>query len=224
MILRAALALALGLAIAPAVPAAPSGVRDIEKVNGSIAAEAGQRYGNLATVNGSIRVGAGARTGNVETVNGGVHVEANAHTGTIETVNGAIRVGTGGTLAGSVETVNGGVFIDRGGAVQGAIETVNGAIGLVDTDVAGRISTVNGDITVGVGSHVRGGIHVEKQPQWLGMGIRRKPRIVIGPNARVDGALTFERDVVLYVHDTATTGAITGAQAVRFSTPTPPER
>lgn len=221
MILRAALAVSLGLAFAPTASAAGN---DIEKVNGSITAEAGQRYGNLETVNGSIRVEAGAQAGHVETVNGGVHVEANARTGALETVNGAIRVGAGSALGGNVETVNGGVFIDRGSSVAGAIETVNGAIGLVDTDVGGGISTVNGDITVGVGSHVRGGLHVEKQPQWLGMGIRRKPRIVIGPNARVDGALTFERDVVLYVHDTASTGAITGAQAVRFSTPTPPER
>lgn len=221
MFLRSVLAASLGLAAAsPAVAADPS----IEKVNGSITAEAGSRYGQLETVNGSIHVGAGARTGNVETVNGGVHIDENARVGGVETVNGAIRVGPGSTLAGNVETVNGGIFIGRGGTVRGTVETVNGAIGLVDTDVDKGIGTVNGNITVGVGSHVRGGIRVEKQPQWLGMGIRRKPRIVIGPQARVDGPLVFERDVVLYVHDSATTGAITGAQAIRFSTATPPEQ
>lgn len=220
MLLRAALAASLAFALAAPALAAD----DIEKVNGSITAEAGQRYGNLGTVNGSIRVGSDARVGHVETVNGGVHIDANAQTGHVETVNGAIRIAARATLGGNVETVNGGIFIDRGSAVQGSVATVNGAIGLVDTDVTGGISTVNGDITVGVGSHVRGGLRVEKQPQWLGMGIRRKPRIVVGPNARVDGALTFERDVVLYVHDSASTGPITGAQAIRFSTPTPPQR
>jgi hypothetical protein len=45
---------------------------------------------------------------------------------------------------------------------------------------------------------------------------KRKPRIVIGPNAVVDGPLIFEREVTLYVHNTARTGKITGATAVRY--------
>lgn len=221
MFVRSALAVSLAFALAPAALAAD---RNIDKVNGSIEVEAGERYGQLETVNGSISVGAGARTGAVETVNGGIRIDANVHAGSLETVNGAIRVGTGTTVAGSVETVNGGIFIDRGSEVKAAIETVNGSIGLVDTDVGGGIETVNGDVTVGVGSHVRGGLRISKPAQWIGIGKRRVPRVVIGPDARVDGPLVFEREVVLYVHDSATTGTITGAQATRFSTPTPPER
>jgi hypothetical protein len=56
------------------------------------------------------------------------------------------------------------------------------------------------------------------------MGKRQPPRIVIGPNAVVEGALVFEREVTLYVHDSARIGKVTGATAVRFSTPTPPGR
>jgi hypothetical protein len=105
------------------------------------------------------------------------------------------------------------------------VETVNGAIGLVDTDVSGDIETVNGDVTVGVGSHVRGGLHYSKQSKpFFSFGKRRIPRVIIGPNAQVDGALRFEREVVLYVHSSARTGAITGATAIRFSTPQPPEQ
>lgn len=221
MFVRSALVVSLALALA-----APAFAQDrnIDKVNGSIAVEAGERYGKLGTVNGSIHVGAGAQTGDVETVNGGIRIDENARTGGLETVNGAIRVAGGATVAGSVETVNGGVFIDRGSEVRSSIETVNGSIGLVDTDVGGGIETVNGDVTVGVGSHVRGGLLVTKPTQWIGIGKRRVPRIVIGPDARVDGPLVFEREVTLYVHDTARTGAITGAQAIRFSTPTPPAR
>ena len=108
---------------------------------------------------------------------------------------------------------------------RGGIETVNGSIGLVDTDVAGGIETVNGDITVGLGSHVRGGIRVEKaNVQWIELRKKRNPRVVIGPNARVDGTLVFEREVELFVHTTARTGAITGATAQRFNTDTPPAR
>jgi hypothetical protein len=124
-----------------------------------------------------------------------------------------------------VETVNGGIFIDRGGNVRDDVSTVNGAIGLVDTDLGGGIETVNGDITVGVGSHVKGGIHVEKPTGNFGMqwGKQRIPRIVIGPDAVVDGALVFERDVVLYVHDSARIGSVRGATPKRYSAATPPK-
>ena len=121
------------------------------------------------------------------------------------------------TIGDDVETVNGSIFIDRGGNVGGDIETVNGAIGLVDTDVAGGIATVNGDLTVGIGSHVRGGIHYEKPGTQLISFKRRDPRVVIGPDARVDGPLVFEHSVSLYVHETASIGPVTGATAVRYS-------
>ena len=39
---------------------------DISKVNGSISADAGQRYGKLDTVNGGIRVGEGVETGSID--------------------------------------------------------------------------------------------------------------------------------------------------------------
>lgn len=222
MPVRSVLVVSLGLALALPAFAAD---RNVDKVNGSITVEAGERYGQLETVNGSIRIGAGARTGDAETVNGSIRVDENVHAGSLETVNGAIRIAGGTTVTGSLETVNGGIFIDRGSEVKTTIETVNGSIGLVDADVGGGIETVNGDVTVGIGSHVRGGLRVTKPTnQWLGIGKQRIPRIVIGPDARVDGPLVFEREVTLYVHDTARTGAISGAQAIRFSTPTPPER
>jgi len=106
--------------------------------------------------------------------------------------------------------------------VAGAIETVNGAIGLVDTDVARGLETVSGDITVGVGSHVRGGIHVDKPQMQVLSFHKRDPRIVIGPDAQVDGALVFERPVQLFVHERAKIGTVTGATVRRFSGAVPP--
>lgn len=232
-------ALFLPLSVALALPVHAQ-VQNIDKVNGAITAETGQRYGTLETVNGSIRIEAGAQTGKAETVNGSIRVEANAHSGSLETVNGSItvaeraragaletvngsiRVGTGVVIGGPVSTVNGSVFIDRGGRVAGAIETVSGSIGLVDTDVAGGIETVSGDVTVGVSSHVQGGLVYRKPRQWLSISRRRLPRVVIGPDARVDGPLVFEREVALYVHQSAAIGAVTGARPVRFSTAAPP--
>ena len=214
------------LPLALALAASPALAQDrvsIDKVNGSIHAEAGRAYGNLETVNGSIRIDAGVRAGSAGTVNGSIRVEDDAQVDGLETVNGSIHAGQRVRVQGGIETVNGGVFVDRGGTVGGGIGTVNGAIGLVDADVGRGIETVSGDVTVGVGSHVRGGIRVEKPRGTQFLNLRKRdPRIVIGPNAQVDGPLVFERTVTLYVHDTAKIGTVTGATAQRFSTPTPP--
>ena len=220
-LLSLALVAASGLAFAHD-PASPG--RDIDKVNGGITAQAGQAYGDLSTVNGGIDLERGARAEDVETVNGGIEAGDDVATRDVSTVNGGIRFGQRARIEGGLETVNGGIYVDRGGSVRRGVETVNGAIGLVDTDVGGGIETVNGDVTVGAGSHVKGGIHVEKPTQ---MGVRwgkqRVPRIVIGPDAVVDGPLVFEREVVLYIHASARTGAITGATARRYDGDRPPQ-
>lgn len=222
---RTRLAFALAALLSLSAPAfAHDQHQDIDKVNGSITAEASQTYGDLETVNGSIRIEANARVGEAETVNGSIHAEDNIRARSLTTVNGGIRVGTQAQIEGGIETVNGSIFVDRGGNVGRGVETVNGAIGLVDTDLGGGIDTVNGDITVGVGSHVKGGIHVEKPgQQWFSMGKRKPPRIVIGPNAQVDGSLVFEREVKLYVHRTAKIGSVSGATAVRYDGDRAPE-
>lgn len=207
-------------------PASAGHGQDIDKVNSSITAEAGQAYGDLSTVNGGITIEAGAHVEDAETVNGGIRADDDVHSRSLSTVNGGIHVGARAQIDGGIETVNGGIFVDRGGKVSRGITTVNGAIGMVDTDLGGGIETVNGDITVGVGSHVKGGIHVEKPNQgWSGfrMGKQKIPRIVIGPNAVVEGPMVFEREVTLYVHASAKVGSVSGATAQRFDGATPPK-
>ena len=193
--------LAFALAMPAAFAAGQAAVgQDVDKVNGSITAEAGQAYGNLQTVNGGIHVEANARTGDAGTVNGGIHVADGARTGGLETVNGGVRVGRHVVMGKGVETVNGEVFVDRGGHVGGDVATVNGGIGLVDTDVDGGISTVSGDITVGVGSHVKGGIRVEKpSSRWsIHFGKPRVQRIVIGPNVVIRDCAVGDGTQVLF--------------------------
>jgi DUF4097 and DUF4098 domain-containing protein YvlB len=217
--------LALCLLLAAATPAFADG-QDIDKVNGSISIDATQQAGDLDTVNGSNRIGANASTGDASTVNGSIHLDDGARTGALETVNGSNRAGSGLVVDGSVETVNCSIFVGRGGRDSRDVSTVNGAIGLVDTDLGGGIETVNGDITVGIGSHVKGGIKVEKPNNnffGLHVGKPKVPRIIIGPDAVVDGPLVFEREVKLYVHASAKTGPVTGATAIRFDTPTAPQ-
>ena len=213
---RTALLLTLALAATPALAQ-----QDVSKVNGSVSADAGQAYGDLETVNGSVSIAAGATVEDASTVNGSITVGDKAQAASLETVNGAIRIGKDVQVRKDVETVNGSIFTDRGTIIGGNVDTVNGAIGLVGTQLAGGIETVNGDITVGIGSHVKGGIKVEKPRGWS-MKPRRDPRIIIGPNAVVEGPLVFERPVTLYVHTSARIGAVTGATAKPFSTDTAP--
>jgi predicted acyltransferase (DUF342 family) len=211
--------LALPLALALLVPATASAADgDISKVNGAIQVDADNRnVGNLDTVNGSITIGARAVTGDAETVNGSIKVDDDARVGDLSTVNGSIRAGRNVQVNDDVETVNGQVFIDRGGVVRGNVSTVNGAVGVVGTQIHGNIDMVAGNLTVGADSHVHGGIHYQKsKPQWISIR-KHDPRVVIGPNAQVDGPLVFERKVTLHVHDSARIGTVTGATAVKYS-------
>jgi hypothetical protein len=52
---------------------------------------------------------------------------------------------------------------------------------------------------------------------------QRKLRIVIGPDAVVEGPLVFKREVTLSVHKTARIGPVTGATAVRYDAARPPQ-
>jgi DUF4097 and DUF4098 domain-containing protein YvlB len=219
---RFRLALILTLALASSTALAQD---SIEKVNGSITAEAGRTYGGLSTVNGSITIEDRVKAGDAGTVNGGIRGGDDVEAEDLATVNGSIRFGERLNLRGGIETVNGSVFLDSGGRVGRNITTVNGAIGLVRTELAGGIETVNGDITVGIGSHVRGGIKVHKPgASWMPIQFnKRKPRIVIGPEAVVEGPLVFEREVTLYVHESARIGEVTGATAVKYSGNTAPK-
>ena len=212
---------ALPLALVLLLEASPALAQQaISKVNGSIVAQAGKPYGDVDTVNGSITLEPGAMVDDAETVNGSIRARDDITANRLSTVNGSIRVGERARIRGGVETVNGSIFIDRGSTVGDDVATVNGAIGLVDTDVAGDIETVSGDITVGVGSHVSGGITVHKPgSNWFPVQVnKRRPRIVIGPGAVVEGPLKFEREVSLYVHETARTGPVSGATATPYST------
>lgn len=210
------LALIAVLAVSPIVHAK----QDIDKVNGAIRTEAGAEYGALDTVNGRITIAAGARADSASTVNGAIDVGDQAVVGSLETVNGGIDVGAGVAVAEGVETVNGAVEVAAGSRIQGRVETVNGRIELEDADVEKGLHTVNGDVIVGAGSTVRGGILVEKpMGGWFNWGSSstRKPRVVIGPDAVVEGTLTFEREVELFVHTSARIGPVQGATPTSFS-------
>jgi DUF4097 and DUF4098 domain-containing protein YvlB len=204
-------ALALGLS----VPALASD--DHSKVNGSIRIEDGRSVGDLDTVNGSIRLGDHGQAEEVSTVNGSIEIGEDGSIESAGTVNGRISIGRRVRVTGEVSTVNGSLTLDEGSEVGGDVANVNGGIRLRSAHVAGGIRTVSGDIEVGADSRVDHGILVEKSNSWFNFGSNPSPRVVIGPRAVVQGTLVFEREVELYVSDSARIGEVKGATPVMFS-------
>jgi len=155
-------------------------------------------------------------------VNGDVRMGAGATGGSLSTVNGAVTVDKSARLSGNLNSVNGEVTIKDGAEVLGTVANVNGQIDLTNAHVGGGIKTANGNISINGTSRVEGGIVVQKPTIGLSTSDDTRPRIVIGPGATVQGALRFERPVLLYVSDQATIGPVNGATPITFSGPTPP--
>lgn len=192
-------------------------------VNGSITVPANLHSGKLDTVNGSIHIDDNAIVTTASTVNGSINLGAHATADSLSTVNGGVTVNDSARVTGGLDTVNGSMHVNSGAEVGGRVRNVNGHIVLTGAHVGGGLQTVDGDIDVVGGSHVEGGILVEKISGFNLSFSNRKPRIVIGPGAVVQGDLRFDRPVQLYVSDKATVGPITGATPIPFSGDKPPE-
>ncbi|MGE7137442.1 hypothetical protein ACQKIE_07405 [Luteibacter sp. NPDC031894] len=208
----------LSLLIAFSVSGAALAQEDVSKVNGTASVEAGQHAGDVHTVNGSVRIGDRAVVQKASTVNGSVELGDGATATIVKSVNGAVTLGEKSRVSDEVETVNGKVRLEPGAEVKGHLSNVNGEISLDRAHVGGGIETVNADVTIGEGSKVEGGLVVKKPTMsWFSSNGDRVPKIVIGPHAVVQGTLSFEREVELYVSDSATVGKIEGATAKKFA-------
>jgi DUF4097 and DUF4098 domain-containing protein YvlB len=170
---------------------------NIDKVNGGIHVPDAATVGKLSTVNGGIHIGANAQAKTVDTVNGSIEVGRGARAVSLHSVNGAIRVAAEAHVEQTITTVNGSIALGANVEVGGKVSNVNGNITLDHAHVGGGIETGSGDIEVGADSRVEGGIQVDADRSWFGFGIGRKPRIVIGPGAIVQGTLRFQREVEL---------------------------
>lgn len=231
---RRAVSLAAGLAALMLSGEAPA-----FDFNKSIDIDAGSESGGHSTVNGSIDVGSEAVVnGGLETVNGSIRIESNARVGDVQTVNGRIRLASGvsaadvesvnGTIsldeqatADSVSVVNGKVRLQPGAQVARDVGNVNGELEITGAEIGGNLSTVNGDVTLTENARLRGNLVVEEPGGFNWNDRKRQPRIVVGPGVRVDGEIVLEREVELYISESAEVGGVTGVMsmddAVRFS-------
>jgi DUF4097 and DUF4098 domain-containing protein YvlB len=209
-------------------------------MNKSINVEAGSESGGHSTLNGSISVGSDAVVnGDLETVNGTIRVDDNARIGDAETVNGSVRIGTGvtandlssvngsisvgesSTIDGAVSVVNGRINLNTGASVSADVSNVNGEIEIDGAGIGGDLTTVNGDVMLSNGSTLTGDLVVEKPRGGNWNARSRKPRIVVGPGARVLGQIRLEREVELFISDAAEVGGVSGVMSMddaeRFS-------
>jgi len=182
-------------------------------VNGSISVGRGATVdGALETVNGSIRVGEGASVENVETVNGGLDIGDDVKARDLSSVNGAISVGANTAVDGDVTVVNGRITLEKGASVADDVSTVNGSIRLIHAEVNGDMSTVNGDVTLDEASVLKGTLTIEKPSGHYSNS--RKPEVVIGPGSRVLGGIIAEREIELFISDTAEVSSVSGVMSM----------
>jgi len=191
-------------------------------VNGSVTVGAGAIIsGSLETVNGSIRIAENVQAESVSTVNGSIRIESGLVTDSVESVNGTIRIGPMAQISRSVEVVNGKIVLGEGGRVGRDIANVNGEISIESTEIGGDIRTVTGDVTIDGSSQVLGDIIIEKPGGWGWNRRKQKPRVIIGPGARVEGTIVAEHEIELYISESASVGGVSGEasmdDAIRFS-------
>ena len=191
-------------------------------VNGSITVGEGAVIdGSLETVNGSIRIDENVTLEDAETVNGTIRIASGSSADDVSSVNGSIRLGENVTVGGEVEVVNGKISLDSGTKVAHGVSNVNGEITLTGAEIGGNLSTVNGDVTLSDGSTLRGDLIVEKPGGWGWNNNKRRPKIIIGPDSKVLGDIVLEREVELFISESAEVGGVSGEMsmddAVRFS-------
>lgn len=159
--------------------------------------------GSLRAVNGAISVGNDAKLKDVSTVNGRISLGSGTQADALESVNGNITVEANAAIAGDIEAVNGRIQVAAGSVIGGDVENVNGAMRLQGSHFEGGVTTVNGDVWLTDAAVLEGDLHVRKPRSFGFWGRRTKPKVVIGPNSRVLGNIIADREIELYISDSA---------------------
>ena len=192
-------------------------------VNGSIVVGADSVIdGSLETVNGAIRIDDRVQFRQASTVNGGIRIGSDVTADGVESVNGGIELGENARVTGEVSAVNGKIELGAGGAVAGDVSNVNGNLEITGSEIAGDVRTVSGDVWVSDNSTIGGDLVIEKPNGWgWSRKLRDKPKVVVGPGSRIIGKIVAEREIELFISDSAQVGEVTGEVAMedaeRFS-------
>lgn len=184
-------------------------------VNGSITVGEGAIVrGDLDTVNGNVRIRDNAKIEHAQSVNGSVSIGDGVSAGGLESVNGSVTLGKNSSAAGDLETVNGRIVLEEGSEMTGDISSINGDITLDSSRAEGNLRTVNGNVELRKNAFLKGDLVVEKPNTWsLGSKLSRDPEIIVGPDSTVGGVIRLEREVKLYISETADVGGIEGVMS-----------
>ncbi len=190
---------------------------NISLVNGRIEIGTDCRVdGQVNNVNGRIQVGRDTQVLGVRNVNGRIDLANEVEVdGDVSTVNGRVELGESVRVSGDVESVNGRISAAQGAIIGGTVSSVNGSVELHATR-AGGLLTSNSHVRLEAGTVIEGELRVRKR-RGLNINSGSSPKIIIGRDARIQGPLTFEREVELYVHESAAVGEISGAEAIRYT-------
>ena len=113
-------------------------------------------------------------------------------------INAPVEIEDGTKEASGRSTVNGSIHVgDDVTVTSGAFRSVNGSARIGSRSFVPSVTLVNGDLAV-------------RRPRGVDTS-DTVPVIVIGPEVKVVGSLTFEREVKLQIHRGAETGEIVGA-------------
>ena len=180
-------------------------------VNGSVTVGSDATVtGDVSTVNGGIRIGDRSVIEDADTVNGSVKISDYVQARNLNTTNGNINIGENVSIDGHVSTTNGDITVEMNTTVADDLGNTNGDIELAGARIGGTVSTTNGDIELSDGAVISGDIIVERARGWNWGGMRQRPRIVIGPGCRVEGEIRLEREVRLYISESAEVGGVSG--------------
>lgn len=191
--------------------------KDISLVNGRIDIGSECRInGNVSNVNGRIQIGSGSRAHQISNVNGRISLAEDVEIdGDVSSVNGRIELGHNARVSGEVESVNGRISVSEGVAIDGGITSVNGRIEMRGARAASLV-TNNSSVLLDEGTVIAGELRIRKS-KGINFNAGSPPKIVIGRDVTVEGPLKFEREVELFVHESASVGEITGAEAATYS-------
>jgi cytoskeletal protein CcmA (bactofilin family) len=151
-------------------------------------------------------------------INGAIHVDKDSDSRKLVSVNGSITVDAG-AVAESVWSANGAVTLRTAAVVRGDVIAANGALTVGDNvHIGGMVQGANGNIQLGKGDLIDGGILVRASRVQTAEGpLSPRPTITIGEGTVVNGVMTFERPVRLYIHEHARVGVIKGATPIYFN-------
>jgi hypothetical protein len=190
----------------------------MEHVNASYTVSAGVPTETISSVNGDVHIETRAAAKRVVTITGEVTIDSEGTAYSVETVSGAIHIGSRVKIRDYVKSVAAPITVDPGAEIGGSVENTGGDIKIDGATVLGGIVGAAANITVDGQSRIKGGLQYhEISARLRGAGdFNRQPVVIVGPNASVEGELSFKRPVILYVSDKATIGAVSGTTPIVF--------